>query len=68
MGLMISYFREITAVPITTSDTITYDQLHVNTFLDWLDGKVPVNSTGSLKGVLTTFGGNFQAGTFVHLP
>lgn len=62
-GLTTGFFPEIQAVPVTVNDTIAYDQLHVNAFLDWLDGKVPVNSTGSpLKGVPTTFGGNFQAG------
>ena len=61
-GLTTGFFPEIQAVPVTINDTIAYDQLHVNAFLDWLDGKVPVNSTGSLKGVPTTFGGNFQAG------
>lgn len=60
-GLSTGYFPEIQAVPVTTNATIEYDKLHVNAFLEWLDGKVPVNSTGSLKGVPTTFGGNFQA-------
>jgi hypothetical protein len=63
-GLTTYYFPEIHAVPVTTNATIAYDQLHVSAFLDWLDAKVPVNSTGTLKGVPTTFGGNFQAGTF----
>jgi predicted AlkP superfamily pyrophosphatase or phosphodiesterase len=39
-----------------------YDQLHVNAFLDWLDGNVPANSEGSLGGAIpTVFGGNFQS-------
>jgi hypothetical protein len=63
-GLTTGYFPEIAAVPVTVNATIAYDQLHVNAFLDWLDAKVPVNSTGSLKGVPTLFGGNFQAGMF----
>jgi type I phosphodiesterase/nucleotide pyrophosphatase len=43
------------------SIAITYDQFHVNAFLDWLDGKVPANSQGDLGGsVPTIFGGNFQ--------
>ncbi|KAF8532740.1 type I phosphodiesterase/nucleotide pyrophosphatase [Gautieria morchelliformis] len=60
-GLTTGFFPEIQAVPVTVNATIAYDQLHVNAFLDWLDGNVPINSTGSLKGVPTTFGGNFQA-------
>ena len=63
-GLTTSYFPEIQAIPVTVKDTIAYDQLHVNAFLDWIDAKVPVNSTGSLKGVPALFGGNFQAGMF----
>jgi Type I phosphodiesterase / nucleotide pyrophosphatase len=43
------------------SVAITYDQLHVDAFLSWLDGKVPANSQGDLGGkVPTLFGGNFQ--------
>jgi len=60
-GLTTSYFPEIAAVPTTVNDTITYDTLHVKAFLDWIDAQVPVNSTGSLKGIPTLFGGNFQA-------
>jgi len=61
MGLSTGYFPEIAAVPVTVDATITYDQYHVNAFLDWLDAKVPTNSSGSLKGVPALFGGNFQA-------
>jgi hypothetical protein len=61
-GLSTGYFPEIAAVPVTVDATIAYDKHHVNAFLDWLDAKVPVNSTGSLKKVPALFGGNFQAG------
>jgi hypothetical protein len=64
-GLSTGYFPEIQAVPVTVNATIDYDKLHVSAFLAWLDGKVPVNSTGSLTGVPTTMGGNFQAGASV---
>jgi hypothetical protein len=65
-GLSTGYFPEIAAVPVTVNATIAYDQLHVNAFLDWVDAKVPVNSTGSLTTVPALFGGNFQAGMFVY--
>jgi hypothetical protein len=29
---------------------IAYDTLHVNAWLDWIDGKSPVNSSGSITG------------------
>jgi hypothetical protein len=61
-GLSTGYFPEIASFPVEIDLTIAYDQLHVNAFLDWLDGKVPVNSTGSLKETPALFGGNFQAG------
>lgn len=42
--------------------TITWDTLHVNAWLDWLDGVTPDNAQGSLNGVIPTlFGGNFQS-------
>jgi hypothetical protein len=63
-GLTTSYFPEIAAIPTEVNPTIAYDQLHVNAFLDWLDGKVPTNSTGSLHGIPALFGGNFQAGEY----
>lgn len=66
-GLTTGYFPEIQAIPVTINATIAYDQLHVDAFLTWLDGKVPVNSTGLLKDVPTVFGGNFQAGMFYIL-
>jgi hypothetical protein len=41
---------------------ITWDTLHVNAWLDWLDGVTPDNAEGSLNGVIPTlFGGNFQS-------
>lgn len=64
MGLSTGYFPEIAAVPVTVNATIGYDTLHVNAYLSWIDAKVPVNSTGSLKGIPALFGGNFQAGMF----
>ena len=63
-GLSTGYFPEIVAFPTTVDATIAYDTFHVNAFLDWLDAKVPVNSTGSLKSIPALFGGNFQAGVF----
>lgn len=65
-GLTTGYFPEIQAIPVTVDATIKYDELHVNAFLDWIDGKVPVNSTGDrLKGTPMAFGGNFQAGASI---
>ncbi|KAK3675346.1 hypothetical protein LTR78_004856 [Recurvomyces mirabilis] len=63
-GLTVGYFPEIAAVGPTVADTIAYDQLHVNAWLDWLDVTTPVNTTvynGSLTQIPTLFGGNFQA-------
>ncbi|KAI9872726.1 MAG: hypothetical protein M1830_001258 [Pleopsidium flavum] len=60
-GLSEGYFPEIASVKNTVDATIGYDQLHVNAFLDWLDGTSPENAEGSLKGIPTLFGGNFQA-------
>jgi len=65
-GLTSGYFPEIQAVPVTVDATIKYDKLRVNAFLSWIDGEVPVNSTGSrLKGTPQTMGGNFQAGASI---
>lgn len=61
-GLSEGYFPEITAVPNTTPAVIEYDKMHVDAFLSWIDGKSPANAEGSLKGVPTLFGGNFQCG------
>jgi hypothetical protein len=42
--------------------TITWDKLHVEAWLGWLDGVTPANAEGSLNGVIPTlFGGNFQS-------
>jgi len=63
-GLTVGYFPEIAAVKNTVADTITYDQLHVDAFLDFIGGKSPVNSEVQGKGLTGTpalFGGNFQA-------
>ncbi|KAI4254116.1 MAG: hypothetical protein LQ352_003283 [Teloschistes flavicans] len=62
-GLTVGYFPEIAAVANTLNATIAYDQLHVNAFLDWIDGKTPANSEvqgHGLSGPPTLFGGNFQ--------
>ena len=61
-GLSEGYFPEIASVANTVDATIGYDQLHVDAFLNWLDGTSPKNAEGSLKGIPTLFGGNFQAG------
>jgi hypothetical protein len=61
-GLSEGYFPEIAAVANRVDATIAYDQLHVDAYLDWLDGTSPKNAEGSLKGVPTLFGGNFQSG------
>lgn len=62
-GLTTGYFPEIAATPNNVNGTIKYDSLHVQAWLDWIDGITPVNST---YGSLTTgqmpalMGGNFQ--------
>lgn len=63
-GLTVGYFPEIAAVKTTAADTITYDQLHVDAYLAFIDGKSPANSEVQGKGLTGTpalFGGNFQA-------
>lgn len=67
-GLTTGYFPEINSAvgdgDYTSNVSVceTYDQLHVNAFLDWLDGNVPANSEGSLGGKIPDiFGGNFQS-------
>lgn len=62
-GLSVGYFPEIQAVPVTVNDTIAYDELHVQAWLSLIDGKTPVNSTGTLNtsSMPTLMGGNFQA-------
>lgn len=61
-GLSEGYFPEIASVPNNVDSIIAYDQLHVDAFLNWLDGKSPSNAEGNLTGVPTLFGGNFQSG------
>lgn len=63
-GLTVGYFPEIAAVANTVDDTIAYDQLHVDAFLQWINGKTPEHSEVQAPGLTTTpalFGGNFQA-------
>lgn len=63
-GLTTGYFPEINSVANTVNATIKYDSLHVQAWLDWIDGITPTNST---YGTLTAgqmpalMGGNFQA-------
>ena len=59
-GLTTEYFPEIAAVDNTVDAVIAYDQLHVNAWLEWIDGMVPANSQGSLKKIPSLFGGNYQ--------
>lgn len=61
-GLSEGYFPEIASQPNTVDAVISYDQLHVDAFLLWLEGKSPANAEGSLTEVPTLFGGNFQSG------
>ncbi|KAL9581768.1 MAG: hypothetical protein Q9212_003706, partial [Teloschistes hypoglaucus] len=63
-GLTVGYFPEIAAVNNTVNAVIAYDQLHVDAFLAWIDGKTPANSEVQGRGLTGTpalFGGNFQA-------
>lgn len=63
-GLTVGYFPEIAAVNNTVEATIAYDQLHVDAFLQWIEGQTPNNSEVQGKGLTSTpalFGGNFQA-------
>jgi hypothetical protein len=61
-GLSLGYFPEINAVAVAVNETIAYDQYHVDAFLNWIDGKDPQHSEGSLNGKIPTlFGGNFQS-------
>ena len=62
-GLSTGYFPEIQSIPTLVNYTIGFDELHVSAFLDWVEGKTPVNSSyGSLNGKTPNlFGGNFQS-------
>lgn len=63
-GLTVGYFPEITSTANNVDATIAYDQLHVDAFLQWIDGKTPANSEIQAPGFKKTpalFGGNFQA-------
>ncbi|ORX99962.1 alkaline-phosphatase-like protein [Clohesyomyces aquaticus] len=61
-GLSTGFFPEIASTAGGVDATIAYDQLHVNAFLNWIEGKDIANAEGSLDGkVPTLFGGNFQA-------
>ena len=60
-GLSEGYFPEIAAVANNVDATIAYDQLHVNAFLDWIDGESPNHAQGSISKMPTLFGGNFQS-------
>jgi hypothetical protein len=65
-GLSTSYFPEINSAASYTDNVtqcIQYDTLHVNAFLNWIQGKVPANSNGDLGNEIPAlFGGNFQSG------
>ncbi|KAF2474960.1 type I phosphodiesterase/nucleotide pyrophosphatase [Lindgomyces ingoldianus] len=61
-GLSTGYFPEIASTAGGVDATTAYDQLHVNAWLNWIEGKDIANAEGSLGGkVPTLFGGNFQA-------
>jgi hypothetical protein len=63
-GLSVGYFPEVAAVPVTVDATIDYDKLHVQAWLDWIEGTTtPANSEvqDALRGTPALFGGNFQA-------
>ncbi|KAI9684479.1 MAG: hypothetical protein M1829_002289 [Trizodia sp. TS-e1964] len=60
-GLSEGYFPEIASTPNTVDGAIGFDTYHVNAFLKWLDGASPDNAEGTLTGIPTLFGGNFQS-------
>ena len=63
-GLTVGYFPEIASAANTVDATITYDELHVTAFLDWINGTTPPNSEVQGKGLTgppALFGGNFQS-------
>src|SRR3954447_6795165 len=64
-GLSEGYFPEIAATPTTVNATIAYDRLHVNAWLEWIDGITPVNASitsggSQITGMPAIMGGNFQ--------
>lgn len=65
-GFTTGYFPEINSDAIAytanVSNCIKYDTLHVNAFLNYIDGQQPANSEGSLSGAVPSlWGGNFQS-------
>lgn len=63
-GMTTGYFPEINAIANTVNATIAYDTLHVNAWLNYIDGVTPANSTyGTLSAgqMPSFFGGNFQS-------
>jgi hypothetical protein len=62
-GLSVGYFPEIQAINNTVTATEAYDELHVQAWLDMIDGKTPVNATGKLSPAQmpALMGGNFQS-------
>lgn len=60
-GLTVGYFPEIASVANTVNATISYDELHLQAWLDWLDGKTPDHSEGYLSSIPTLMGGNLQS-------
>lgn len=63
-GLSVGYFPEIQSFDITNvTQIIGYDQLHVDSWLAWVNATELVNSEvqEKLTGIPTLFGGNFQA-------
>lgn len=63
IGMTVSYFPEIASIANTLNATIAYDELHVQAWLDFIDGQVPVNATGmfSPAEMPAFMGGNFQS-------
>lgn len=64
-GLSEGYFPEIAAVANNVTAVIAYDQLHVNAWLDWIDGITPVNASitsggSKISSMPKLMGGNFQ--------
>lgn len=60
-GLTSGYFPEIAAVPTEVDATIGYDKLHVQAWLDWIDGQNPEHAEGGVTTFPALMGGNFQA-------